>query len=92
MKLNVKKIVKLAIILIAVTSFCITVYNQQKELNNYRSNISAVQKEIEEETEYKESLISLKENANSLEYIEKIAREKLNMYKPNEKVYIDVNS
>ena len=32
----------------------------------------------------------MKTNINSLEYIEKIAREKLDMYLPNEKVYIDV--
>ena len=30
-----------------------------------------------------------KENANSLEYIEQVAREKLNMYYPNEKIYVD---
>jgi len=46
----------------------------------------------EEGTEYKESLVALKENASSLDYIEKIAREKLNMYKPNEKVYIDIGN
>ncbi len=92
MKLNIKKVIKLAIILLFAVYFIVTVYNQQKELDAYKRNIADVQKEIAEEKEYKDSLISLKENANSLEYIEKIAREKLNMYKPNEKVYIDVNS
>ena len=47
---------------------------------------------IFKKTEYKESLVDLKENASSLEYIEKIAREKLQMYKPNEKVYKDMGS
>ena len=42
------------------------------------------------EQENKEELLETKNNINSLEYIEKIAREKLNMYLPNEKVYIDV--
>ena len=32
----------------------------------------------------------MKENINSPEYIEEIAREKLNMYLPNERVYIDI--
>ena len=32
----------------------------------------------------------MKENINSDEYIEQIAREKLEMYYPNERVYIDI--
>ena len=38
---------------------------------------------------YQESLNATKDNINSEEYIEQIAREKLDMYLPNEKVYID---
>ena len=30
-------------------------------------------------------------NINSKEYIEEVAREKLDMYLPNEKVYIDIS-
>ena len=37
-----------------------------------------------------EELKKMKENINSDEYIEQIAREKLGMYYPNERVYIDV--
>lgn len=90
MKLNVNKLLKKIILIIFVVYFSITVYNQQKVLDNYKNNIAHVKKEIDDENEYKESLVALKENATSLEYIEKIAREKLNMYKPNEKVYIDI--
>jgi len=32
-----------------------------------------------------------KENVNSKEYIERVAREKLNMFLPNERVYIDIS-
>ena len=32
-----------------------------------------------------------KSNLNSKEYIEKIAREKLDMYTENERVYVDIN-
>ena len=92
MKINVKKLIKKLIIFAFIVYFLITVYNQQKTLDSYQSNIATVEKEINEEIEYKESLIVLKENSNSLEYIEKIAREKLNMYKPTEKVYIDIGS
>ena len=39
----------------------------------------------------KEQLLETKANINSKEYIEEVAREKLDMYLPNEKVYIDIS-
>lgn len=92
MKLNVKKLLKKVVILAFIVYFVVTIYKQQKTLNSYQNSIASVQEKIDEKTEYQESLISLKENANSLEYIEQIAREKLNMYKPNEKVYRDIGN
>lgn len=92
MKLNINRLIKKLIAIAFFIYFAVTIYNQQKMLDSYKSNIASVEDEIKEEEEHKQSLISLKENANSLEYIEKIAREKLNMYKPNEKVYIDIGS
>ena len=35
---------------------------------------------------------ALKDNIDTPEYIEQLAREKLDMYLPNERVYIDINS
>jgi len=92
MKLNIKKLIKKLLIMAFAIYFVVTIYNQQKTLTGYKTSIQNIEEEINEEEEYKQSLLSLKENANSLEYIEKIAREKLNMYKPNEKVYIDIGS
>lgn len=92
MKINIKKLLKKLFIIAFAIYVVITLINQQKILNTYNDSISSIEEDIIEATEYKESLISLKENSNSLEYIEKIAREKLNMYMPDEKVYIDVGS
>ena len=39
----------------------------------------------------KQDLEQEKKNTDSLEYIEKLAREKLGMYLQNERVYIDSN-
>ncbi len=89
MKFNYKKLLKKVFIITFIIYFTVTIYHQQITLNSYQDNIMAVEEEIKEEEEYKESLVSLKENSNSLEYIETIAREKLNMYKPDEKVYRD---
>ena len=36
-------------------------------------------------------LFETKANINSKEYIEEVARGKLDMYLPNEKVYIDIS-
>ncbi len=79
-------------ILIAVITYTlITFINQQTKLNSYSKDISYYNTQIEELKEKKEELIATQENVNSEEYIEKIAREKLDMYLPNETVYIDAN-
>ncbi len=63
--------------------------NQQKTLNQYSQNSEQLKNQIEEEKEYKEELSKQKEDITSLDFIEKTAREKLDMYYPNERVYID---
>lgn len=75
---------------IAIYVLCIFI-NQQKVLNSYNKEQKYVAEKIQEQTDYKQELSSLKENVNSLEYIEEIAREKLNMYLPNESVYVVIN-
>ena len=75
------------VILICYATF--TVINQQKTLNQYSKNKQELEAQIKEENEYKEQLTANKDNVNSLEFIEKNAREYLDMYLPNEKVYID---
>ena len=61
--------------------------NQQKILNAYKNNKNYYIQKIAEETEQKEILMSMKDNINSPEYIEQIARDKLDMYLPNERIY-----
>lgn len=57
----------------------------EKEAANYKSEIAAAQKE-------NEKLQHIKDNVNSEEYIEDVARQKLGMYLPNERVYIDITN
>ena len=45
----------------------------------------------EKKQEYKNELADMEANINSDEYIEQIARDKLDMYLPNERVYVDAN-
>ena len=92
MKLNLKSILKKIILIIVGIYLVITFVKQQKKINSYDSNIDYLSSKIDEAEEHKVELTTIRENVNSLEYIEEIAREKLNMYKPNEKVYIDIRN
>ena len=92
MKISFKKLLKKAVFIAFIIYVAVVLISQQKTLNAYKSSIASAKSDLEKATEYKESLVSLKENAHSAEYIEKIAREKLNMYMSDEKVYIDVGN
>lgn len=89
MKIN--KLVKKSFLIIVVLYVSITFINQQKSINAYNSEQDHIKEKIEEQKEYQESLLAKKENISSPEYIEDLAREKLDMYLPNEKVYKDIN-
>ncbi len=84
-----KKIYKKLIILLIAAYAVFTIINQQKTLNQYSKQTDELNQEIAEETQTKEELAKEKENVDSLEFIEQMAREKLDMYRPNERVYID---
>lgn len=81
---------KLFILIIATYSICIFA-NQQKTINSYKTTQEYYSEQIEEKLAYKETLYNKKQNINSEEYIEEVAREKLDMYLPNERVYIDTS-
>ncbi len=82
-------LLKRIILIIVVFYAIITFINQQKTLNNYNAQANSLRVDIAEAQKKQEELNDQKENVNSLEYIETLAREKLGMYMPNEKVYVD---
>lgn len=89
-KININKIVQiLAISCIAIYAICVFM-GQQKTLNSYKNNKEYYSGQIAEQKKVKEDLTKLKQNINSPEYIEEIAREKLDMYLPNETVFVDI--
>ena len=81
-----KKLLFICILLYVLYVFI----GQQKTLNSYKNSQEYYVSKIEEQEKYKENLMSMKENVDSTEYIEEMAREKLDMYLPNERVYVDV--
>lgn len=84
-----KKLYKRLLIILVLVYAIFTIANQQKVLNRYSKNSKELATKIEEQQAYNEELVAKKENVNSKEFIEQMAREKLGMYYPNEKVYID---
>ena len=62
---------------------------QQKTLDSYKTAQKYYSEQLDKQLAYQESLNNTKANINSKEYIEEVAREKLDMYLPNERVYID---
>lgn len=84
-----KKLYKRLLILLVLIYAIFTIINQQKVLNQYSKTSKELTKQIEDEEVYNKELIAEKDNVNSEEFIEQMAREKLDMYYPNEKVYLD---
>lgn len=88
MKKN-KKILR-NIFIIAIVIYLVFVFiNQQNRLNEYSKKTEELNQQIASEEATNEELNQKKEDVNSLEFIEEMAREKLDMYHPNERVYID---
>lgn len=80
---------KLIVIAISIYVVCVFV-SQQKMINNYNRDIDRYEVQIAEEETKKQELTRKKDNLDSDEYVEQIAREKSGMVYPYERVYIDI--
>ena len=81
----IKKVIIIGIVIYGIKT-CIC---QQKLLNTYASNSKVLDEQIAKAEQYQAELNNVKNNVTSHEYIEQVAREKLDMYLPNERVYVD---
>ena len=87
--LKINKIAK-KILFFVILAYVIYIFiGQQKTLNSYKTAQKYYTEQLNKKLAYQESLNNTKKNINSKEYIENIAREKLDMYLPNERVYIN---
>ncbi len=87
-KLRINRFIIIAVLIY----FIYTIVSQQQTLNSYKQEASTYSNQIEEANDKNEELKNVKNNINSTEYIENMAREKLGMYLPNERVYIDITN
>lgn len=79
------------LLIIGIIYFIYIMNIQQEKLDTYGKDKQYYESQIEDLKAQKEELLEIKENVNSPEYIEEMAREKLDMYLPNEKVFVDMN-
>lgn len=66
-------------------------YNQEDRFAHYNTEFKELNKKELELNQNKDNMLKKKELVNTDEYIENIAREQWQMYKPNERVYININ-
>jgi Septum formation initiator len=71
--------------------FAYLMIGQEQIIRDKSNQIASVNQKIEDEKSKTEELKKQKDQVNSPEYIEKIARDQLGMVKPDEKVFVDVN-
>ena len=84
-----KSFIKKFIFVLIVFYAIITFFRQQQLLNNYSRQSKNLDDQIAIASEKQGKLNEEKMNVNSEKFIEEIAREKLGMYLPNERVYVD---
>ena len=83
------------IFLVILVIWVVILVKQQLNISKYKDELQTLTSKIDlaEETlsQNKQDLEEEKQNTNSIDYIEKLAREKLGMYLENETVYVDSN-
>lgn len=90
MKTVLKNILK-RVVIIALFIYAVSIFvKQQKMLNTCASEKEQYENEISTARAEQDKLNSQLNSVNSTEYIEEMARDKLGMYLPNERVYIDI--
>lgn len=89
--LNIKKLMIVAVAVIIAVYFVYVLIWQQIAITQKNREIDALKGQVETATEESERLSQEIENLNDPEYLERIAREKLGLVRPNERVFVDSN-
>ena len=89
--IKVSKKIFYTIIFIVLVYIIVHLINLYQKLDSYNAEIAYYEEKIESLKKKQEELESIQANVNSPEYIEQMARENLDMYYSNEKVYIDIS-
>ena len=87
--LKSKKLLKKLIIFIIAIYVVYIFISQHRVLSSYRALERHYVGQVEVQAEKRENLIVTRENIDSIEYIETMAREQLDMFLPNERVFVN---
>ena len=91
-KFNIKRLVVSVAVLVFCVYFVCMMIGQQSTINRKNNEIRNLNEQITSANQETERLKEELENVNDPEYLERMAREKLGLVGPNERVYIDANS
>jgi cell division protein FtsB len=80
----------LIILSVFIAYFIYIMAGQEKLIKAKQVEMKQVEAMVEEEKALNQELKNQKEEVNSDQYIEKVAREKLGLVKPGEKVFVDI--
>lgn len=90
-KIDIKKLIAIIIGAAIVFYFAYTLVTQQISINKKNDEIKELESQVQAAEGESDKLKSELENLQDPEYIEKIAREKLGLVRPNERVFVDSN-
>ena len=87
----VKKIIFIVLLVVTIALIGYVFMMHHQMLNTYADDKKSLNNQIESATLKQQELKEELNSINSLNTIESIARDKLDMYFPNERVYIDIS-
>lgn len=87
----IKKIIFIVLLVVTVALIGYVFIAHHQMLNSYAEEKKSLSNQIESATTKQQELKDELNSINSLNTIEAIARDKLDMYYPNERVYIDIS-
>ena len=87
-----KKLITLIIVIASIILFSLTFISQEKMSKKYDEESSQYTQQIENTRTTQNKLKATSSSLNTINYIEDTARNKLDMYLPNERVYVDIDN
>ncbi len=91
-KINLKRFILSMLVLVFCVYFAGKMISQQVVLSHKNDEIQEITEQINSASRETDRLEDELESVNDPEYLERMAREKLGLVVPNERVYIDANS
>ena len=90
-RFNIERLIFNSIIVLIMLYIVTALVKQEITIRRYKAQIAELNVKIESEKKDIENIKKDIEQAESIENIEKIARERLKMVKPGEIMYVDIN-